>query len=612
MQMKRFIVYTLAVVLAAGLLPAQEEPTLPEDIQWETNMDDPPIGSPEAKKGGTLTSYLSGFPKTFRLYGPNANEAFANWSRPTSMDIALTMLHPTTDNFVPILATHWAVMDDHKTVYYKLNEDARWSDGEPITADDFVYAYEFLSSPLIRDPNMNQLMDDYYESVTKIDDYTIRIVGKNESWRPLYDYNLSPVPEHATNLTETWVEEANYEPPVVQGPYTISDYKIGELVVLERDPEWWGYDHKYFEGVFNVDRIKLIMIADAERAFDYFKKGRIDFYQIGSSRLWETQMDLEEFDKGWMHRKLVFNQQPQGLYGMIMNLNTPLLQNKDFRKALQYLFHFDELNQELMYGAYYRSVSAFEGTEYENEELEPYGFNPRKAVEHLKAAGFGKRGNDGIRVNEQGQRASLTLTYGAPTFTRHLTVIQNVYKRAGVELQLNMVEPVSYFEKLREKAFEVSMVSMTGGFYPDPYQYFHSDGKDKPQTNNFFNFGGADTDELIDTYRFSMDEEERLSAMKELDRIIQEEAFYIPFWTAPYIRLAYWDYVRFPDFYLPKRAQSMMEYQVWWVEPEQRKRVEEAMANGTALEPSRQIEVDPYGVKEDLEEAADAKEEATE
>lgn len=574
---------------------------LPEGVQWETNNDDPPIGDPAAIKGGTIVDYLPGFPMTFRLYGPNSNEYFANFSRPTSIDIGLVMRHPTTDNFIPVLATHWAIMDDHKTVYYKLDPEARWSDGEPITADDYTFAFKTLQSPLIRDPAVNQAMEDYFESLEKIDDHTIKVVGKNESWRPLEDYNFTPLPEHAMNVDEEWVDRDNYTPPVVQGPYTISEFEAGKKVVFSRNANWWGYKKHYFQGVFNVDRIELTMINDVERAFDFFKKGELSMYLVTSARMWATQMEFDELAKGWVHRKKVYNEEPQGMSGITLNMMDPVMANKDFRKALQYLFNFEELNEKLMYNAYFRKVSAFEGTEYANPDLKPYGYQPKEGVKHLRAAGYTKRGSDGILTTEDGQRASFTMLYGSKSLERHLTVIQNTYKRAGIEMKLQLVEPVAYFEKLRENAYQAAMISMVGGFYPAPHQYFASEFKGIPQTNNFWNFGTEETDKLIDTYRFSMDAQERKEAMHELDRIIQDEAFYIPFWSAPYTRFLYWHGMEWPEFLIPKRAQSFWEYQVFWINPDKQKKLREAQANGQSLGADPVVEVDPYGVLERLE-----------
>jgi microcin C transport system substrate-binding protein len=100
-----------ATLMLAPLAHAEEAAPEPaafdlSAVEWVTNMDDPPIGSPEAQRGGTFTDYMMGFPKTFRLHGPNSNEAFANWNRAYAIDIGLVWRHPTTDNYIPILATH--------------------------------------------------------------------------------------------------------------------------------------------------------------------------------------------------------------------------------------------------------------------------------------------------------------------------------------------------------------------------------------------------------------------------------------------------------------------------------------------------------------------------
>ncbi len=589
------------LLLSANIARGAE---LPEDIQWETNMDDPPIGSPDAIRGGTFHTYLPSYPLTFRLHGPNSNDMFASWRRSVSLYLPLVLRHPTTDNYIPILATHWSVQDDTKTIYYRLNPEAHWSDGEPITADDYVFAFEFLQDPLIRDPFSNRYMEDYFESVDKIDDHTIRIVGKQESWRPLSDYSFSPLPRHAIELDEEWVERDNYEPPVVQGPYVISNWRTGERVEMSRIDEWWGDEQHYLQGTFNPDRIVVRVITDAERALDYFQRGQLSFLQVNVARMWATQLDIEPIRKGWAHRKQVFVETPQGLYGMIFNLERPMFQNKDFRKALQYLLDFETLNRELMHNAYYRIVSAFEGTPYQNPDLVPYGFDPRKAREHLQAAGFTQRGSDGILRNEQGQRARFTLIYPSQGLERHLTVIQNHFRRAGVDMRLQLMDGGAAFNRALERGFDAIMISMSAGFYPQPHQYFHSDFKGVAQNNNFWSYGSEHTDELIDTYRFSMDEEERLAAMHELDAIIQDDAIWIPFWMGPYVRFIYWDYVQWPDFYFHRRASALTDNLVFWIDPERKERLERARAEGRALEPDTEVEVDPYGVQEELERQA--------
>lgn len=570
--------------------------TLPPDIKWETNNDDPPIGDPAALKGGTFITYMEDYPLTFRLYGPNSNDAFASWNRAYTLDFALVSRHPVTDRYIPWMATHWSIQADHRTVYFKLNPEAKWSDGQPVTADDYIFAYEMMGSPYIVDPFNNEYVKTYFESVEKVDDHTLKIVGKKPSWRPLADFNLSPMPRHATKLGPDWVKGTTNTPPLTVGPYRITQMINGQSVTFEKVKDWWGTDKGYFKGMYNVDKI-VVRTIPQERVLDYLKNREVDHIYVITARVWTNETNFPTISNGWIHKKRVFVDNPRGLYGIALNLDVPIFQNKDFRKALQYLFNFDLINKNQMANSYFRKVSAFEGTEYENKDLKPYGFDPGKAREHLTRAGYTKRGGDGILVNDKGQRAAFTLIYGSKGLEPHLTIVQQIYKRAGIEMQLKLLEGATSFNRALERKYEAIIISYTGGFYPEPKQYFHSEFKKTTNNNDIWGYGTPETDKLIDIYNFNMDKQARLDAMHKLDAIIQDEAFYIPFWDAPYIRMLYWDQLCWPKFYLPKRTEQITDWQVFWIDPAKKQKLDAAIAANQSLAPDTQVDEDPWNVK---------------
>jgi hypothetical protein len=94
----------------------------------------------EAIRGGTFNYFMSSYPLTFRLMGPNSNDV-RRLEPAFTMDFGLVGRHPVTDRYIPIMATHWSVQDDQRTIYFRLDPDARWSDGTPITADDYVFTW---------------------------------------------------------------------------------------------------------------------------------------------------------------------------------------------------------------------------------------------------------------------------------------------------------------------------------------------------------------------------------------------------------------------------------------------------------------------------------------
>ena len=606
---------------AAQSQPANEPVVLPVDIVWETNMDDPPIGSADAIRGGTFNYMISSYPLTFRLMGPNSNDAFAAWNRAFTMVFPLVGRHPVTDNYIPVMATHWSVQEDQRTIFFRLDPDARFSDGTPITADDYVFTMEMMRSEHIVDPFYNNYAELFFESVDKVDDYILRIVGTQPSWRPLSDYGIWPTPSHAVVLDEEWVDRTTNEFQIAVGPYTVSGVERGESVTFERLEEWWGDDKRYFQGMYNFDRIHLSVIA-AERKLDFLRLGQLDMIVENTSRSWNEEYTFPAVQNGWLRRARVFSEFPSGIYGLHMNLEAPIFQNKDFRTAMQYLFNFERLNRNLMFDSYFRQVSFFEGTEYANPNIEPYSFDPVKAREHLERAGYRRpddvRGDtllrnirnavrgliftrsdtDDILVNDRGEPASFTLIYGSKGLERHLTVMQQEYRRAGVDMRLRLLEPGTAFERGLERKYEMTLTARGSNFYPDPRQYLHSDFKSTTNNNNIWGFAMPEVDELIEIYENDLDFEDRRDAMYRIDEIVHDEAFYIPFWTAPFTWLVYWDYIQFPEFFLPRRNEplNITDYFVYWIDPDRKVALEEAMRTGQAFPVDEEIDKDYYEI----------------
>jgi ABC-type transport system substrate-binding protein len=323
---------------------------------------------------------------------------------------------------------------------------------------------------------------------------------------------------------------------VAVGPYVVSNVSRGESVTFERLPEWWGDGKHYFQGMYNVDRIHLRVIP-AERSLDFLRRGEIDLMQETSARRWNEEYAFPAVRNNWIRRARIFVDTPSGVYGMHLNLEAPIFQNEDFRKAVQYLFNFDRLNRNLMFDEYFRQSSFFEGTEYANPAIRPYPFDPQRGREHLERAGFrrpsevrrggflGRIANvfrglvftrtdtDDILVDGEGRKASFTLIYGSKGLERHLTVMQQEYRRAGIDVRLRLLEPGTAFERGLERKYEATVTGRTAGFYPSPRQYLHTEFRDAVNNNNIWGFGTEEVDELIAIYEDDLDFEARRAAL---------------------------------------------------------------------------------------------------
>ena len=110
---------------------------------WQTSADYDLIGDPRAVKGGVFREEQPGFPGTLRIYGPEAN-TILNGMIQTQVYETLLFVHPTTLEFIPVLATHWQISPDKLTYRFRINPNARFSDGQPVTADDVVASWSFV------------------------------------------------------------------------------------------------------------------------------------------------------------------------------------------------------------------------------------------------------------------------------------------------------------------------------------------------------------------------------------------------------------------------------------------------------------------------------------
>ncbi len=154
---------------------------LPAGLVWDNGMDLPDLGSPEAKKGGTVFMSLQDFPRTLRTVGPDANGSFRAYILDdTQMRFArrhpnVTEIGPNGHRFYPGVAREWAVDRPGKTVYVRIDPEARWSDGERITTEDVFFTFFFNQSTYINAPWYNNFYNRTFAGVTRYDDLTFAI-----------------------------------------------------------------------------------------------------------------------------------------------------------------------------------------------------------------------------------------------------------------------------------------------------------------------------------------------------------------------------------------------------------------------------------------------------
>ena len=552
-------------------LPTYESVPLPEGLEWVTNVNDPVWSSSEATLGGTFNTSVLSFPLTLRTVGPDSNDSFSAYKRYTNL--GLVSIHPNTLNFIPQLATHWAFGPEGKTVYYRLDPDARWSDGELVTADDYLFTIDFMRSEHIVAPWYNNHYTNQIVSVVKYDDYTISVEGATAKPREelLYEYGLNPTPRHFHKLDENWVQDYNWRSEPGTGAYRISRVEKGQFVEFGRNEDWWGNDKRYLAKRFNPDTVRVTVIRDMNVAWEYFLRGEIDAFPVLMPRFWHEKAQGEPFDNGYINRIKFYTDTPQPSAGLWLNTDDPMLADRNVRLGLAHAMNIDLLLSTVLRGDYERLKTHHDGYwDYSNPNIQPREFDLQKADEYLDAAGFPNRGPDGIRMRD-GQRLSLRVVYSTQEHTPRLVLLREEAKKAGIELNLQLLDSSAAFKQILEKQHQVAWMAWGIGLTPRFWQHYHSENAHKPQTNNITNTDNPEMDALIMEYRAATDKETRIRLAHQLEQIVHESGVFIPTYKVPYTREAYWRWLRLPEHFASRTTEVIfnpMVEGVFWIDEE--------------------------------------------
>ncbi len=339
---------------------------LPANLEWRTGENVPSFASPDAKRGGTLRSFIDDFPRTLRIIGPDSNGSFRTYIHDDN-SLSLLGKHPDTADYYPALAESWALDPETPTMYFRLNPAARWSDGTPVTADDYIFTFFFFRTTHINAPWYNNFYSENYTRIAKYDDHTIAITAK-EAKPDLVDRlgGLGPVPRHFyRELGSDFTQRYQWRLAPTTGPYTVRDEDIrkGSSITLSRVPDWWASDLKHFKGRYNFDRIHLDVIRDPDKAFESFKRGDLDVFGLTLAKFWYDKLPDSDplVRNGFIHKTVFYNEVPRPTYGLYLNSARPLLDNRDVRVGINHATNWQLVIDQYFRGDYTRMQTTADG-----------------------------------------------------------------------------------------------------------------------------------------------------------------------------------------------------------------------------------------------------------
>jgi microcin C transport system substrate-binding protein len=565
---------------------------------WETNTSFDLIGDPRALKGGAFRGELNDFPSTIRLEGPEANTYF-NFGITLMAYESLLAIHPTTQEYIPSLATHWQISPDKMTYRYRINPNARFSDGTPVTSEDVVASYDFRMDKTLQSP-MTRLNLEKLDRPVAESKYIVRVHAKKLNWRNFLEFSTNSMlifPAHVLKaLTgEKYIKDYNYKLLPGTGPYVINDSDLdkGKTITVRRRNDYWAAKARANVGLNNFDELRFVVVRDENLAFEMFKKGDLDSYPISRARQWVEETNFDTVQRGLVQKRKIFNNEPQGFQGMAFNTRRAPFDDIRVRKALTLLMNRKQLIEKIMFNQYVPQNSYESGSPYENPDNPKNEYNPEEALKLLADAGWNSRDSQG-RLVKNGVPLQIELLYDVKTFEPHLTVYQEDLRKVGINLNLRLITFETQFQLLNQRRFQMALMAWGSSPFPDPETMWHSSLADVDSSNNFTGFKNARLDQLCGEYDRAFEMKDRIRVLREIDGILTNAYQYVLLWDAPYTRVIYWNKFGTPLGYISSTGDYYGGYkmygvfQMWWNDPAKNARLQRALRD-----PSTKLEVGP-------------------
>ena len=508
---------------------------------------------------------------------------------------------------------------DRMTMVYHIHRHAKFSDGHPVTADDFVFSFD-----LIQEPEYHPIYKQYFKDIKKVEKidnhrvkYTFAIYNQE---LPLITGQMLIFPKHVYGKKGKSFGSDFDSIAVGSGPYMVKDFEFGKHITLQRNPNWWGKDLAINKGRYNFDRITWKIYLDPVAMREGFKGGDFDASLVNSSRDWALDFKGDFVKKGYYLREEVPHTRVAGMQGFAMNQRNEIFKSRRVRAAVAMVFDFEWSNKNLFYGQYTRNECFFDnnpgmkaqGTpKGEVKELltrlrekhgavyvpktvfsKPVGApgqglseekNIRFANSLLESAGW-KVGTDGIRV-KNGKRLAVKILLDSAGFERIVEPYKNNLRRIGFDMEIKKMQVAEYEERLRNFNFDMIVVGYGQSRSPGNEQRYMwgSEAAKTPGTRNYMGIENPAIDELINRITKAGSRKELVDAIQAMDRILTHQFYIVPHWYIAYDRIVYWNKFSRPGVNPSQSAVINNIIEWWWWDADKAKKLKEARSVGSSL-----------------------------
>jgi peptide/nickel transport system substrate-binding protein len=528
--------------------------TAPEKSAASYPLPDPPVvvDCEPGNLGGRFVVAEIGDPKTFNYI--MANET-------SSIDIGRFMFwgllnfDVPTQEVKPGLAESWTNSADGKTWTFKLRKNLRWSDGEPLTADDVVFTW----NDIIYNTNIDTVARDPFIingkkfTITKVDDLTIQVVTP-EIYAPFlvaFGAGVPILPKHAlaksvADSTFTSAYGINSDPAQVvgSGPYRLKEYKAAQYTLLERNPFFLEVDKRgqrlpYFDNIMftvvpDLNAMSLRFLSGESDVDDFIYPYEYDHFKAESAK---GKFTLLEPGVGLEMSFFWFNQNTnmdKGGKPIVDPKKLKWFRNAKFRQAVSYAIDRESIVKSVYSG---RAVPAYGFLtpgyiKWFNPNTPKYPHDPDKALALLKEIGIEKRNGDDFLTDADGNKIEFVFNTNTGNGAREKTavLIAADLKKIGMNVIFQPIEFNTLVTKIDNTYdYDCILMGLAPGTSADPsdsmntiksggftHQWF-------PREQTPVTDWEARLDQLMDAQMQTLDYNERKKDFDEVQQILGEQ-----------------------------------------------------------------------------------------
>ena len=499
----------------------------------------------------------------------------------------------------PLIAEAVMYPDDFSWAKFRLNRNARWHDGQPITVDDVIWSFNVLKA-------ISPYFSSYYHSVVKAEKsadnevtFTFKETGNREL--PCILGQIPVLPRHwwegvDKNGKRRDITAPTLEIPLGSGPYEVESFVTGKSITWKRVKNYWAADLPVNRGRFNFDKIHYSYFMDPNAAWEAFKKGNlVDWNLENRIQRWNQSYDFPAVKNGQVIRRSFEFRGMGRMQGLFINTRRPYFSDIRVRKALNLAFDFESLNKSLFFNDYRRISSYFDGLDLaskglpQGKELEilqtvkgevppevfttpfsnPVYDKPEKSRQYLTEAMHllneaGWKLDRGRLVDKNGHPFTLEVMLNDPAFERVTAPFIANLQRLGIDASMRVVDASQYQNRRMNFDFDLIVHSIGQSDSPGNEQlgYWGSKAADEAGSSNLAGIKNAAVDALINRIIYAKDRDELVAATRALDRVLLWNYYVIPQWTSDHINIAYWNKFIIPE---PQPEVIGIDIYSWWI-----------------------------------------------